>query len=82
MDADMVGGAVEPEVKQANEFGTLGTIFFNPRATFAAMAAKPRFLLAMILVVVASSCMAVPSKICGRICAHGAQVRPQILAWS
>lgn len=60
MNADILGGAVEPEAKQANELGTLGTIFFNPRATFAAMAAKPRFLLAMILVIVASSCMAIP----------------------
>ncbi len=60
MDANTVGDGEVPKQKGPNEFGTLGTIFVNPRATFAAMAERPRFLLAMMLVVVAISAMAVP----------------------
>ncbi len=60
MDANTVGDREVPKQKGPNEFGTLGTIFVNPRATFAAMAERPRFLLAMMLVVVAISVMAIP----------------------
>ncbi|HEY6572007.1 MAG TPA: YIP1 family protein [Candidatus Eisenbacteria bacterium] len=63
MNGETNGGpevVVEPEGKGPNEFGTLGTIFFNPKATYAAMAGKPRFLLALILVVVGLSALTVP----------------------
>jgi len=60
MNADAIGEVVALEGKGPNEFGTLATIFINPKATFAAMAGRPRFILALILVVVALSAMAVP----------------------
>lgn len=60
MSAESVAGAEAPETKGVNEFGTLGTIFLNPRGTFAAMMEKPKYLLAIILVVVGMSAMTIP----------------------
>ncbi|MEK7348060.1 MAG: YIP1 family protein [Candidatus Eisenbacteria bacterium] len=60
MNTHAAGDGEVPKQKGPNEFGTLGTIFVNPRATFAAMAERPRFIVAMMLVAVAISVMAVP----------------------
>lgn len=51
-----VAGAV-PDGPKANEFVSLGTIFVNPKGTFAAMAERPRFILAMIVLVVLMAAM-------------------------
>ncbi len=60
MSAEIVEATGTPEPKGANEFGSLGSIFVNPRGTFAAMAERPRFILAMILVIVAMSALTIP----------------------
>ena len=60
MNADMVEAAAVTEGKGPNEFATLGTIFVKPKATFEAMADRPRFLLAIILVVAAITGLTVP----------------------
>lgn len=60
MNVDMAEAAATPEAKGPNEFATLGTIFVTPRPTFEAMAERPRFLLALILVVVAITAMTIP----------------------
>lgn len=56
----MAGAAVSTEAKGPNEFATLGTIFVNPKATFEAMAERPRFILAIILVVAVITALTVP----------------------
>lgn len=57
MSAEIAATSGEPESKGGNEFGSLFSIFVNPRGTFAAMAEKPRFILALLLVIVALSAM-------------------------
>ena len=60
MSTDSIDVAATPQPKAANEFASLGSIFFKPRATFEAMAERPRFLLAMILVVVVLGALTIP----------------------
>jgi hypothetical protein len=60
MNAGTIDGMAEAAPKEPNEFGSLFAIFVNPRGTFAAMMESPRFLLALILVVVAISALTVP----------------------
>ena len=58
MDASTAAPAAESQ--GPNEFATLFTIFTNPKGTFQKMTEKPRFLLALILCVVAFAAMSVP----------------------
>jgi hypothetical protein len=58
VDAVDTQGTTEPQAP--NEFASLLSIFANPAGTFRAMTERPRFLLAMILVVVAISALTVP----------------------
>lgn len=60
MSADTIDTTPVPARKAGNELGSLGSIFFKPREAFAAMAERPRFLFAMLLVVVAMSAMTIP----------------------
>ena len=59
MNADTIEAAATT-VKGPNEFATVGTIFVKPKATFEAMAERPRFLMALILVLVAITAMTIP----------------------
>ena len=60
MNVEMSEATAAPEAKGPNEFATLGTIFVNPKATFEAMAERPRFVLALVLVVLAITAMTIP----------------------
>ncbi|HET9952381.1 MAG TPA: YIP1 family protein [Candidatus Eisenbacteria bacterium] len=60
MNVDLVESGGAPEAKGPNEFATLGSIFVNPKATFEAMAERPRFVLALVLVVLAITAMTIP----------------------
>jgi hypothetical protein len=55
--ATVAGGSEPPTV---NEFATLGSIFVNPKGTFAAMIDRPRFLVAMIVFVAVLAALSVP----------------------
>jgi hypothetical protein len=57
MEAQESGVAGGPAGPKPNEFASLGTIFVNPKGTFAAMAERPKFLLAMIVLVVLMAAM-------------------------
>ena len=60
MSTDGIDVAEAPAPKAVNEFASLGSIFFKPRETFAAMMDRPRFLIAMILVIAVMSAMTIP----------------------
>ena len=59
MSTDTIDMAAAPGPK-VNEFGTLLSIFFKPRETFAAMTEKPRFLIALIVVTLVMCAMTIP----------------------
>ena len=60
MNADMVESAGTVEGKGPNEFATLGTIFVNPKATFDAMRDRPRFIVALVVVILAMTALTIP----------------------
>jgi hypothetical protein len=60
MNAGTMDDAAAAAPKGPNEFATLGSIFVNPKGTFTSMMESPRFLIALILVIVAISAMTVP----------------------
>src|SRR5262245_11095977 len=59
-DGSAGAAAVAEPAPGVNEFATLLTVFTNPKGTFERMLEKPRFLLAMILVVLALAAATVP----------------------
>jgi hypothetical protein len=60
MNADAMDAAVGAAPKGPNELASLGSIFVNPKGTFAAMTERPRFLLALLLLVIAITALTVP----------------------
>jgi len=60
MNVELVNATAAVESKGPNEFASLLSIFVNPKGTFAAMIERPRFLLAILLAVVAISALTVP----------------------
>jgi hypothetical protein len=60
MTVDMVDSAGVIEPKGPNEFATLAGIFVKPKATFESMGGRPRFLVAIIVAVLALTAMSIP----------------------